>query len=107
MVMTPNFACMENVTFGLQPQSDFINVDSMGILNIDVSQERLNQQFFFTVTSPSGSVAQFMFMLNVIAPIQPCSDTDFYVDYSKFQSLFGTSDFIPVNLNVDTSATSW
>jgi len=57
MVMTPNFACMENVTFGLQPQSDFINVDSFGNLNIDVSQERVNQQFYFTVTSPSGSVA--------------------------------------------------
>ena len=71
MVMTPNFACMENVTFGLQPPSDFINVDSFGNLNIDVSQERVNQQFFFTVTSPSGSVAQFMFMLNVVGSSAP------------------------------------
>jgi len=51
-----------------------------------------------------------MFMLNVVAstapPAQPCSDTDFYVDYTKFQTLFGTSDFIPVKLNIDTSATS-
>jgi hypothetical protein len=51
-----------------------------------------------------------MFKLNVIAtspPTQPCSNNDFYVDYSKFQTIFGTSDFIPVNLNVDTAATSW
>jgi hypothetical protein len=45
IVMTPNMACMDNVIFGVQPQSDFINVDSMGILNIDVSQERVNQEF--------------------------------------------------------------
>jgi hypothetical protein len=83
---------MNGLTFSLQPQPSFANVNTEGNLLVDVSQERLNQQFYFVVSSPSGTTVQILLNFNIVATqtAPSCTYNDVQVNQTLIDMMGGS-----------------
>jgi hypothetical protein len=98
----PNMACMDGLSFSLQPQLSFAYVDQQGLIHTDVTQERLNQQVYFVVSSPSGTTVQIMIMLNIVPS---CTYNDVQVNQTVIDMMGGSVQLYEA-LNTDPTLPS-